>query len=101
MTKLEMVMEMMNPQNQAQKWLAEKYAKDHDKYEIETRYNHFKANRVDWGLIGEPELSFEISESKNSLDEIIEAVQKRFPNARFNRTESRYDSCIVAIFNLM
>ena len=46
----------------------------------------------------EPELSFEISESAMSLDEIIENVHKVCPGWTFDRTESRYESCVVAIF---
>ena len=44
------------------------------------------------------ELSFEISESNYTHDEIIKAVEQQFPGYKFNRTESRYDSCIMAIF---
>lgn len=45
-----------------------------------------------------PELAFEISESEYDLKEIIEAVQMQYPGWRFNRTEARYQSCVVAIF---
>ena len=44
------------------------------------------------------ELSFEISESPYSLEEIIEAVEQEFPGYKFNRTEARYMSCEMAIF---
>lgn len=44
------------------------------------------------------ELSFEISESEYTLDQIIRAVEQEYPQFKFNRTESRYDSCIMAIF---
>lgn len=44
------------------------------------------------------ELSFEISECGLSLDEVIRIVEKKFPGWKFNRTESRYESCIMAIF---
>ena len=50
------------------------------------------------GRIGEPELSFEISESGMTLDEVIETVTKEWKGWKFNRTEARYQSCIVAIF---
>ena len=45
-----------------------------------------------------PELAFEISESEYDLKDIIEAVQMQYPGWRFNRTEERYLSCVVAIF---
>lgn len=48
--------------------------------------------------IGTPELSFEISESSKTLDEIIAMVTECFPGWKFNRTEARYESCVVAIF---
>lgn len=45
-----------------------------------------------------PELSFEISESGMTLDEIIRIVKHDYPGWRFNRTEARYESCIMAVF---
>ena len=44
------------------------------------------------------ELSFEISESEYSLDQIIKAVEQEYPNYKFSRSETRYESCIMAIF---
>lgn len=44
------------------------------------------------------ELSFEISESEYSLDQIIKAVEQEYPNYKFSRSEARYESCIMAIF---
>lgn len=45
------------------------------------------------------ELSVEISESGKSLDEVIEYVHQHYgPRWKFNRTEGRYESCIMAIF---
>lgn len=44
------------------------------------------------------ELSFEISEAGISLDRVIEIVESKYPGYRFNRTESRYGSCVMAIF---
>jgi hypothetical protein len=48
--------------------------------------------------LGGPELSFEISESGMDLDTIITAVQNAYPGWKFNRTEVRYESCLMAIF---
>ena len=45
-----------------------------------------------------PELSFEISESEFSLDEIIKWVEREYPGWKFDRTEARYISCLMAIF---
>lgn len=45
-----------------------------------------------------PELAFEISESEYDLREIIEAVEMQYSGWKFSRTEGRYQSCIVAIF---
>ena len=44
-------------------------------------------------------LEVEISELDVSLDEIIAYVKKRYGNRwKFDRTEARYESCIMAIF---
>lgn len=48
--------------------------------------------------IGGPELSFEISECNMDLMEIVEMIEKDWPGWKFNRTESRYQSCVMAIF---
>lgn len=48
--------------------------------------------------IGGPELSFEISECDMDLMDIIEMIEKDWPGWRFNRTEKRYQSCMMAIF---
>lgn len=48
--------------------------------------------------LGGPFLEFEISESNFSLDDIIKAVEIRYPDYKFWGTESRYESCIMAIF---
>ena len=45
-----------------------------------------------------PELSFEISESHYTLNQIIAAVEQEYPKFKFSRIECRYDSCIMAIF---
>ena len=50
--------------------------------------------------LGTPRLEFEISESGLTIDEVIEAVTKKYPTARFWGTEKRYDSCVMAIFDL-
>ena len=44
------------------------------------------------------EISFEISDSGLTLDEVIERVKSKYPKFKFSRTESRYDSCVMAIF---
>lgn len=44
------------------------------------------------------EISFEISESELTLDEIIEEVKKVYPTFKFSRTEARYESCVMAVF---
>lgn len=44
------------------------------------------------------EISFEISESGLTIDEVKAIVEAKYPGWKFNRTESRYDSCIMAIF---
>ena len=49
-------------------------------------------------MIGGPELSFEISECDMDLMEIIEMIEKAWPGWKFNRTEKRYQSCVMAIF---
>ena len=44
-------------------------------------------------------LEVEISELDVSLDEVIVYVRKHYGEKwRFNRTEARYESCIIAIF---
>ena len=49
-------------------------------------------------LINWPELHFEVSDHLDDLDEIIKAVEKKYPGFRFDRTESRYYTCVMAIF---
>lgn len=49
-------------------------------------------------VLGTPELSFEFSESGMTLQEVIDAVKIAYPEWKFNRSEKRYDSCLVAIF---
>ena len=45
------------------------------------------------------ELDVEISEINASLEEIIDYVHKVYGDGwKFNRTEARYDSCVMAIF---
>ena len=48
--------------------------------------------------LGSPLLEYEISESPYSLDDIISAVEKAHPGYRFDRTEARYESRIMAVF---
>ena len=48
--------------------------------------------------LGKPYLEFEISESEHSLEDIIMAVEEGYPHYKFDRTEPRYESCIMAIF---
>lgn len=46
-----------------------------------------------------PTLEVEISEIDATLDEVILYIQKRYGRRwKFNRTEPRYESCIMAIF---
>ena len=48
-----------------------------------------------------PELSFEISESGLTIDEVIREVHHLYGyDWEFDRTEARYDSCVMAIFQL-
>lgn len=49
-------------------------------------------------LLRTAEISFEISESILPLDRIIAEVEKAYPAYKFSRTESRYESCVMAIF---
>ena len=52
-------------------------------------------------IISEPSLQFEISDALDSgkkLEDIIRYIEKENPGWKFNRTEPRYDSCIMAIF---
>lgn len=52
-------------------------------------------------LFGYPEISFEISErgfDAAKFREFVDAVEAEYPGYRFNRTESRYESCVMAIF---
>ena len=46
------------------------------------------------------DIEIEISEVDVDIRELEKWVQKKFPNARFSRTEPRYESCIMAIFEL-
>lgn len=49
-------------------------------------------------VLSSAELSFEISDSKLSLNRIIAEVERKYPGWHFNRTESRHESCIMAVF---
>lgn len=44
------------------------------------------------------ELSVEVSESNLTLDEIIDIVQSQYPHYHFDRTEAKYESCVMAVF---
>ena len=45
------------------------------------------------------ELSFEISEMEITIEELIAYVRKHYGDFwKFSRTEKRYESCLVAIF---
>lgn len=44
------------------------------------------------------EISFEISEVKMPLSEIIKIVEAKYPAFKFSRTEHRYTDCVMAIF---
>ena len=54
--------------------------------------------KTDDRFIDTAELSFEISESDNTLDEIIRKVESVYTDFKFSRTETRYGSCLMAIF---
>ena len=43
-------------------------------------------------------IEVEISEAHEPLSEIIKAVEDKYPEYRFSRTESRYESCTMAVF---
>ena len=45
-------------------------------------------------------IEVEISEAQEPLSEIIKAVEKKYPAFKFSRTEGRYESCVMAIFEL-
>lgn len=49
-------------------------------------------------VLGNPELSYEISECGAPLETVIEIVERENPGWRFDRTEARYESCLMAIF---
>ena len=49
-------------------------------------------------FLGSMEISFEISEAGIPLERVIEIVEAKYPGWRFSRTEARYESCIMAIF---
>ena len=51
--------------------------------------------------ISEPTLEFEISDALDSgikLEDIISYITNEYPDWKFNRTEPRYESCIMAVF---
>ena len=56
------------------------------------------ATAVNESEIGGPELSFEISECKAPLETVVKFIERKYPGWKFDRTESRYESCIMAIF---
>ena len=49
-------------------------------------------------IIENPTLEFEISGYDGELDDIIKAVEKKYPEYKFVATEPRYLSCVIAIF---
>ena len=51
-----------------------------------------------YSLLRSVEISVEISESNLTLDEVIDIVQSKYPGFYFDRTEPRYDSCVMAVF---
>lgn len=63
-----------------------------------TTARRFENNPVDFDRLGGPYLEFEISECGYDLQDIIEAVERKYPGARFAGTEKRYESCIMAVF---
>ena len=57
-----------------------------------------RANNQPEIILSDPELSFEISENPVPLEVIIEHVEREYPGWKFDRTEARYMSCVMAIF---
>ena len=47
---------------------------------------------------GGPYLMFEISECGETLDSVIEAVERNYPGWRFWGTEPAFQSCVMAVF---
>lgn len=43
-------------------------------------------------------IEVEVSEAQEPLSEIIKAVESKYPEYRFSRTENRYESCVMAVF---
>lgn len=50
------------------------------------------------GIYHQPLVEFEVSDIGIPLNEFIDMVQGKYPKLKFNRTEQRYYSCIMAIF---
>ena len=63
----------------------------------EDEYNRPEPSEVLRSLSG-PYLEYEISESPYALEDIIRAVERKHPGYKFDRTEARYLSCVMAIF---
>jgi len=49
-------------------------------------------------VLGGPYLEFEISECGFPLEAVIEKVEREYPGWHFDRTEPRYESCLMAVF---
>ena len=65
---------------------------------VENGYKPLCWQRLKKIEIGDPELAFEISEIDAPLDAIISVISKKYPGWKFSRTEKRYESCVMAIF---
>lgn len=50
------------------------------------------------GIYHKPLVEFEVSEIGIPLNEFIDMVHRKYPELKFSRTEQRYYSCIMAIF---
>ena len=61
--------------------------------------DHAKEDKKEM-MLSTAEISFEISESGMELSDVIKAVEKKYPAFKFSRTEGRYESCVMAIFEL-
>ena len=64
-----------------------------EKYDV-----NFTQEEKEQLVLSSAELSFEVSESSLCMAEIIRSVESAYPGWRFNRSEARYDSCVMAIF---
>lgn len=73
---------------------------DEHEYEV-IKSDLIKRRMEESRIVGSASLEIDISESTLPLEEIEAAVRENYGEGwSFNRTESRYESCIVAIFEM-